>query len=337
MAHNLTDSQRDRQNILNNRYAISKVEEHLALGGIAFREEQVFTKQQVTDLLEVSDSTIERYLTSHEDELKRNGYHVLKGKSLKEFKALVDVSLASEGNKAPTLGIFNFRAVLNLAMLLTESDKAKAIRSRILDIVLDVVAERAGGQTKYINQRDHDYLPAAYQEFNYRQGFTDALRDCLAMGDIKYGIYTDKIYKAVFKENAKEYKKILGLAAKDNPRDTMYAEVLKTIASLESGLAAQMQAFVAEHGRKLTPRELDAMIVAAEANPFQRPHLEDARARMASRDLCFRDALHHALESYVQAVPETDFERFLGETSKSLEERLSDPATLAVFKRLKDR
>ena len=58
---------------------------------------------------------------------------------------------------------------------------------------------------------------------------------------------------------------------------------------------------------------------------------------MASRDLGFRDALHEKLESYVQAVPKADFERFLGEKSRSLEERLSDPETMAVFKRLKDR
>ena len=58
---------------------------------------------------------------------------------------------------------------------------------------------------------------------------------------------------------------------------------------------------------------------------------------MASRDLCFRDALHEKLEAYIKAVPEADFERFLGEKSKSLEEQLSDPETLAVFKRLKDR
>ena len=68
-----------------------------------------------------------------------------------------------------------------------------------------------------------------------------------------------------------------------------------------------------------------------------RPLILDARTKMASRDLGFRDALHHKLEAYIQSIPEADFDRFLGETSKSLEERLSDPATLAVFKRLKDR
>ena len=58
---------------------------------------------------------------------------------------------------------------------------------------------------------------------------------------------------------------------------------------------------------------------------------------MASRDLCFRDALHEKLEAYIKSVPEADFERFLGEKSKSLEDQLSDPETLEVFKRLKDR
>ena len=42
-----------------------------------------------------------------------------------------------EGSKAPQLGVFNFRAFLNLGMLLTESEKAKALRSVVLDIVID--------------------------------------------------------------------------------------------------------------------------------------------------------------------------------------------------------
>lgn len=336
MGKDLTSSPLDRQNILNNPYAVSKVEEHLALGGLNFEGETVFTKSQVADLLEVDDRTIERYLASNGEELKRNGYRLLKGKSLKDFKNL-HVSDIHVGDKAPAAGIFSFRAVLNLSMLLTESDKAKAIRSRILDIVIDVVSERSGGHTKYINQRDNDYLPAAYQEFSYRKVFTSALNNYLEMGAIKYSIYTDKIYQAIFREKAKEYKQILNLAEKDNLRETMYTEVLRAIAGFENGLAAEMEAFYEENQRKLVPRELDEMIARAEANPYLKPLIDDARTRMASRDLCFRDALHHALEAYVQTVPEADFQRFLGETSQTLEERLNDPETLAVFKRLKDR
>lgn len=91
--------------------------------------------------------TVERYIAQHGDELKINGYRLLKGPSLKKFKDLVHVTLVNEGNKAPILGVFSFRAVLNLAMLLTESERAKFIRSRLLDIVMDVLAEKTGGHT----------------------------------------------------------------------------------------------------------------------------------------------------------------------------------------------
>lgn len=337
MSHDLTESQRDRQNVLNNRYAVNKIEEHLALGGIAYNGEVLFTKQQLMGLYEISESTIEKYLASHGEELKTNGYEVLKGKKLRDFKGLTDVSVTDYGTKVSSLGVFNFRSTLNLAMLLTESDRAKAIRARILDIVIDVMAERTGGHTKYINQRDREYLPAAYQEFSYRKVFTDALDNCLAMGPFKYGVYTNKIYQVVFKENATEYKKILNLASKDNLRDTMYAEVLKAIASIENGLAEEMKAKMQLLGRKLAPQELDELLVAADTNPYLKPIIDDARTKMASRDKGFRDALHHKLEAYIQTVPEGDFERFLGETSLSLEEQLADPDTLAVFKRLKDR
>ena len=56
---------------------------------------------------------------------------------------------------------------------------------------------------------------------------------------------------------------------------------------------------------------------------------------MESRDKCFRDALHHKLEHYIQSVPKADFERFLGEKSKELEERILE--TREVFERLKDK
>ena len=36
-------------------------------------------------------------------------------------------------------------------MLLTESEKAKYVRSRILDIVISTINEKTGGGTKYIN------------------------------------------------------------------------------------------------------------------------------------------------------------------------------------------
>ena len=333
----LNTEQLQRQNILNNRYALQAAEQHLQLGGVAFQGQTVFTKQQVVALFDVSDATVERYISNHGEELKTNGYQLLKGKNLKEFKDLVDVSLINEGNKVPILGVFSFRAVLNLAMLLTESERAKAVRSRLLDIVMDVLAERTGGHTKYINQRDEHYLTATFQEQSYRKQFTDALDHYVVENQWKYLRFTNLIYQSIFRENAVEYRKVLKLAVKENIRETMYFEVLTLIASFESGIAHELEKESTQRGRKLTMQEVEALFAQFESHPLFKPLMTDARAKMASRDLGFRDALHHKLEAYIQSVPEADFDRFLGDTSKSLEDRLSDPATLAVFKRLKDR
>lgn len=334
----LTTSLVARNNILNNQYAIGELENQLQLGGLQFEGETVFTKAQVAQILEIDERTVDRYIASNGEELTKNGYRILRGNTLKNMKLLyVDDINVVDISKAPSLGIFSFRAVLNLAMLVTESGRAKFIRSKMLDIVIDVINQKAGGSTKYINQRDENYLLSAYAEESYRKLFTDALRDYLDMGNHKYSIYTDKIYKAVFCEKAKEYKKVLNLKEKDKVRDTMYSEVLTAIASFEKGLAMQLKKAYESLGRKVLPEELDKMIKDAESNPFLEPFIIEARIKMSSRDLCFIDALHYKLEQYIQAVPQGDFEKFLGEKSRSLQEQLSDPETLAVLKRLKDR
>ena len=334
----LTTSLVARNNILNNQYAIGELENQLQLGGLQFEGETVFTKAQVAQILDVTERTIDNYLISHGEELGKNGYRILRGNSLKNMKLLyVDEINFVDISKAPSLGVFSFRAVLNLAMLVTESERAKFIRSKMLDIVIDVINQKAGGSTKYINQRDENYLSGAFTEENYRRQFTDALKNYLEMDRHKYIVYTNKIYKVIFCENAQEYKKILDLAKKDRVRDTMYTEVLQIIGSFENGLATQMKELSEKLGRKLYPKELDELIKQAENSPFIKPYILDARIKMSSRDLCFRDALHYKLEQYVQAVPQGDFEKFLGEKSRSLQEQLSDPETLAVLKRLKDR
>jgi hypothetical protein len=338
MKKDLTSSATNRQNILNNSYALEQIESNLALGGLYWQDEALFSKVKVAELLDVDTRTIERYLESHNEELTKNGYRVLKGKLLKEFKDHLSDIGVGDISKTPSLGVFSFRAVLNLAMLITESQRAKEIRSKILDIVLDVMAQKSGGHTKYINQRDESYLASAYKEFSYRKEFTDGLDLYLdSNSKWKYATYTNKIYEIIFLENAKEYKNILALNDKDSIRETMYAEVLNIIASFEHGLAVEMKQEFERLGRKLSSKELNELFEKASINPYLAPHINDARAKMASRDLCFRDALHEKLEKYIESVPKVDFDKFLGETSKSLEARLSNPETLAVLKRLKDR
>lgn len=147
-----------------------------------------------------------------------------------------------------------------------------------------------------IGQYHDNYLIANYTEDSYRKIFTDALRDYLDMGQHKYVIYTNKIYQAVFCERAQEYKKVLDLFKKDKIRGTLYTEVLNAIGSFENGLAVQLKQQCEQLGRKLTSKELDEPIKQAEESPFLKPFMLDARIKMASRDLAFREALHYKLQ-----------------------------------------
>ena len=222
----LTISNIERQNVLNNRFAISKIQEHLDITGMLFEGEYRFTKKMVADFYEVEERTIERYLEKYSDELFANGYALCKGKHLKELK-LQFAPVINVGSKTTQLGLFNFRSFLNMGMLLTESEQAKKVRSLILDFVIATINEKTGGGTKYINRRDVTYLPAAITEENYRKNLTSAINRYVdGHHTYKYSQITDFIYKAVFKENAKEYREVLKLDSKDNVRHTLYAEVL---------------------------------------------------------------------------------------------------------------
>lgn len=123
----LTVSNIERQNVLNNRFAINKIQEQLDIPFMLFEGEYWLTKKMVAEFYGVDVSTIDRYLASNGDELKHNGYVLCKGKSLKEFK-LQFAHLINEASKTTQLGLFNFRAFLNMGMLLTESERAKKLR-----------------------------------------------------------------------------------------------------------------------------------------------------------------------------------------------------------------
>jgi len=333
----LTVSAIDRQNILNNKKAVDYIQTYLGVLGMLFQGEYKFTRQQIADFYAIDNSTIDRYLSQNEEELKHNGYVNLKGKALKEFKEEFGWML-QEGVKAPQLGIFNFRSFLNLGMLLTESEKAKALRSKILDIVIDTLNHKLGGSTKFINQREEDFLIAMAREPVYRKEFTEALNKYLEMGNYKYAVYTDAIYKAIFLEKSAEYKVILKLEEKENLRDTMYSEVLRLIASFEVGIADVMKLKFKKLNRKLQPTELDELIDEFSKQRFWIPQIEDARSKMASRDYGLRNIIHERLKPYINSLSAADYDRFLGTKSKDLLQRvIENPDLLDVFKRLKDR
>ena len=325
----LTTSDIERQNVLNNRFAVDEMQRRLGIEGMLFEGEYRFTKKMVADFYGVDISTINRYLTAYGNELKRNGYVLCQGKSLAAFKLQFD-HLTNEAIKIRRLGLFNFRALLNIGMLLAESEKAKSVRSLILDVVIATINERTGGGTKYMN-----YITAAITEEYYRENLTSAIkRYVFGHPTYKYAQVTDLIYEAVFGEKAKEYRKILRLAPKDNVRQTLYAEVLLVISSFENGLAAYIETcFEENEGVPLSIDEVSELIDELSEHPMQKPYIHDARTKMASRDYSFRDAYHGNIADYLRAVTPEEFERFIGDQSVDFDRILAENKD--VLKRLK--
>lgn len=136
MDKDLTNSVLVRQNVLNNIYAVEEIQKAVGIKGVVFEQSYRFVKKQLADFYGVTERTIENCLEKNDKELQRNGYEVLKGKRLIDFKLAASKSDVSEidfGNKTPQLGIFDFRVFLNVGMLLTDSERAKMERRELMN------------------------------------------------------------------------------------------------------------------------------------------------------------------------------------------------------------
>lgn len=342
MKKDLTTSGIHRKNILNNKYALEIIYEEVKFPGILFENKYRFTKKHIAEFYEIDERTVDRYIEKNRTELEESGYEILRYNRLKLFKLkYVDdmnvVDIDESLQKTPSLAIFTFRTFLNIGMLLTESEKAKLLRAFILDIVIDSINQKLGGSTKYINQREEEFLSSALKEQNYRKEFTNALDDYVEPKKFKYAQLTNKVYKSIFKEDAKEYKQILKLKDKESVRTTMYSEVLDLIASYENGFADFLKKRSEKIGRKLRLSEANSLFDEFEnlTNSIYEPLREKVRGLMASRDMAFRDALHEKLKNHITPLSEEEFDKFLGERSMDLEERILN--NIDVFKRLKER
>lgn len=338
MKKDLTTSRLDRQNILNNELAVLEIQKNTQIDCIFFEDRFYLTKEMVASFFEVDIRTIERYISTFSNELKNNGYEVLRGARLKNFKQAYVEHFGTDinvGTKTTILGVFDFKAFLNIGMLLSESENARILRQLMLDAVIDLINKKTGGSTKYINQRDTDFLNAYLQENSYRHEFTDALRDYVSMGNSKYPIFTDMIYQSIFKEKSREYREILNLQKNDKTRDTFYSEILDLIAAYECGLANIIQEKSISLGRKLTNWEVTNLFHEFENQPLWKPLISSARTKMASRDMALRDAFHNQLEEYIRPLDEKEYDKFLGPSGDEIERLMQENQD--VLKRLRER
>ena len=101
---------------------------------------ELYTTEMVANYYEVGIEAIQSLIKDNKEELKTNGF-----KLMKRSEILNVLGGQLENIKVPNRGmnIFTKRTVLNVGMLLRDSEIAKEIRSRLLDIVHD--SEKGNG------------------------------------------------------------------------------------------------------------------------------------------------------------------------------------------------
>ena len=140
---------------------------------------------------------------------------------------------------------------------------------------------------------------------------------------------------SIFKEKAKEYKKILDLKANDKVRDTFYSEILDIIAAYENGLAAEIKSEYERVGHELSFKEVEGLFEKFENMALWKPLIQRGRVKMASRDMALRDAFHYQLSEYIQPLDQDEYQKFLGVAGDELERLMLE--NKEVLKRLKER
>ncbi|MGW3493233.1 restriction endonuclease [Streptomyces sp. NPDC001020] len=93
------------------------------------------TTAMVATYFGVTVETIRQLVKRHREELEVNGLVVLRGADLRKFESdNMSLSLGSYPQSRRSLTVYSRRAVLNIAMLLRDSDVARQVRTYLLDM-----------------------------------------------------------------------------------------------------------------------------------------------------------------------------------------------------------
>lgn len=85
------------------------------------------TTDLVAQYFEVGIEAIKSLVKDNREELEANGHRVISGDELRSFKALSGIQ-----SRSPSLALFPRRSIMNIAMLLRDSEVARGVRSYLL-------------------------------------------------------------------------------------------------------------------------------------------------------------------------------------------------------------
>lgn len=132
----LIESKENREKVIERIEVLDQVKEILTLGNTEF-----VTVELAAQYYEVEKNVIEKAIQRHRDEIEEDGFKVYKSKELREM--LESIENTKNGHivsfKIPPRGLrlIPKRALLRIGMLLRDSQIAKEVRTRLLDIVHD--------------------------------------------------------------------------------------------------------------------------------------------------------------------------------------------------------
>jgi hypothetical protein len=116
------------------------------------------TTAMVATYFGVAAEVIRQVVKRHKDELKHNGLLVLRGADLRRFESdNMSLSLGSYPQARRSLTIYSRRAVLNIAMLLRDSEIARQVRAYLLDMEY-LTRTRPTGEMKEETQDLDDHI-----------------------------------------------------------------------------------------------------------------------------------------------------------------------------------
>lgn len=125
--NDLTENRELRDSLVENE-AVFEDNRVKALAGFLLPNDFRATTEQVANYFEVSKSTIDALVKDNLEEILQNGYEVINGEQLTCLKQVGAINA-----RTAKLGVFSRRTILNVAMLLRDSQVAKTIRTVLLD------------------------------------------------------------------------------------------------------------------------------------------------------------------------------------------------------------
>jgi phage anti-repressor protein len=172
------------------------------------------------------------------------------------------------------------------------------------------VMQIAAMDPKTINQLTEQFWETRNETKEYRRDFTGCVKDFVAVKN--YGTYTDMLYKFLFLERAKEYRKLLSLIKKDFTRNYMYEEILLIIGAFETGLAGEVEKEFKKLKRHLTQKEFEKIFEEFSSQRNWKVYQKRARNIMVTYDEELRNIKHPKLIDYKKEFSQEDIQKLIG-------------------------